>query len=449
MTTNTTIQTKRPEIKIPPPGPKAKAMIARDHSVTSPSYIKEYPLVVERGEGSFVYDVDGNSYLDFMAGIAVTSTGHSHPKVVKAIQDAAAKFLHICGTDFYYESMVTLCEKLSKSVPGMGETKVFLTNSGTEAVDGAIKLARYHTRRTKIIAFKGAFHGRTMGAITLNSSKTSQRAHFGPLVPEVYHVPYSNPYRCAYKNEKSWCEQNCVCANKLEDDWFTSHFLPEEVAAIFVEPIQGEGGYIMPSIKFLKDLRRICDQHGIMLVFDEIQSGIGRTGKMFAAETLGVTPDVILTAKGIASGMPIGAIVAKTSVMTWGRGSHGSTYGGNPVCCAAANATLEIVEEHLTHVQTVGKSMMEGLKTLQKKHKSIGDLRGVGLMIGCEFITADGSPAAEYVGKLEQLAFRKGLLLLSCGKSTIRFAPPLVITEGEVKVGLEILDQCLTELGTP
>ena len=447
MSSTTSQITKRPEIKTPPPGPKAKALIDRDHSVTSPSYIKEYPLVMERGEGSFVYDVDGNSYLDFMAGIAVTSTGHSHPKVVKAIQDAAAKFLHICGTDFYYEPMVTLCETLAKSVPGMGPCKVFLTNSGTEAVDGAIKLARYHTRRTKIIAFKGAFHGRTMGAITLNSSKPSQKAHFGPLLPEVYHVPYSNPYRCAYKNEKSWCEQNCVCANKIEDDWFTSHFLPEEVAAIFVEPIQGEGGYVMPSIKFLKDLRRMCDQHGIVLVFDEIQSGIGRTGKMFAAETLGVIPDVILTAKGIASGMPIGGIIAKTSVMTWGRGTHGSTYGGNPVCCAAANATLEIVTEHLTHVQKVGTSMMNGLKELQKKHKSIGDLRGVGLMIGCEFIKADGSPATDYVGKLEQMAFRKGLLLLSCGKSTIRFAPPLVITEGEVKVGLEILDQCLTELG--
>lgn len=443
------MQTTRPQIKTPPPGPKAQAMIERDHAVTSPSYIKEYPLVVERGEGSFVYDVDGNSYLDFMAGIAVTSTGHAHPKVVKAIQDAAAKFLHICGTDFYYESMVTLCERLAKSVPAMGPSKVFLTNSGTEAVEGAIKLARYHTRRTKIIAFKGAFHGRTMGAITLNSSKPTQKAYFGPLLPEIYHLPYSNPYRCSYKNEKQWCQQNCVCATKLEDEWFTSHFAPDEVAAVIVEPIQGEGGYIMPSTKFLKDLRAICDKHKIVLIFDEIQSGIGRTGDLFAATTLGVTPDIILSAKGIASGMPIGAIIAKTSVMTWGRGTHGSTYGGNPVCCAAANATLDIVGEHLEHVRKVGTVFMDELKKLQTKHKSIGDLRGVGLMIGCEFVKKDGSPAAEYVGKLEQLAFRKGLLLLSCGKSTIRFAPPLVITADEVKVGLEILDQCLTELGEP
>jgi 4-aminobutyrate aminotransferase len=440
---------RRPQLNTPLPGPKAAALIARDHAVTSPSYIKEYPLVMESGEGSWVKDVDGNTFLDFMAGIAVTSTGHAHPKVVKAIQDSAAKFLHICGTDFYYETMVTLCEKLSKAVPAMGETKVFLTNSGTEAVEGAIKLARYHTRRTKIIAFRGAFHGRTMGAITLNSSKPTQKAYFGPLLPEIYHLPYSSPYRCAYKNEKSWCEQNCVCANKIEEDWFTSHFSPDEVAAIFVEPIQGEGGYIMPSLKFLRDLRDLCTRHGIMLVFDEIQSGIGRTGDMFAATTLGVTPDILLSAKGIASGMPIGAIIAKTSVMTWGRGTHGSTYGGNPVCCAAANATIEIVEEKLQHVRTVGAYMMKGLKELQKKHKSIGDLRGVGLMIGCEFIKADGSPASDYVGKLEQLAFRKGLLLLSCGKSTIRFAPPLVITEGEIKVGLEILDTCLAELGNP
>ena len=439
----------RPLIKVAPPGPKAKVLIERDHAVTSPSYIKEYPLVVEGGQGSFVIDVDGNSYLDFMAGIAVTSTGHAHPKVVKAIQDAAAKFLHICGTDFYYESMVTLCEKLSHSVPGMGPTKVFLTNSGTESIEGAIKLARHHTKRSKIIAFKGAFHGRTMGAITLNASKVTQKAHFGPLLPDVYHLPYSNPFHCAYKHEKSWCENNCECANKLEEDLFATSFSPNEVAAIFVEPIQGEGGYVMPALKFLKDLRAICDKHGIMLVFDEVQSGIGRTGRMFAAETLGVTPDIILSAKGIASGMPIGAIIAKTSVMTWGRGTHGSTYGGNPVCCAAANATIEIIEETLPHVRKVGEFFLSELAKMQKKHSVIADVRGVGLMIGAEFLKKDGSPAADYVGALEQLAFRKGLLLLSCGKSTIRFAPPLIITEAEIKVGLEILDQCLTELGTP
>lgn len=440
---------QRPLITAPPPGPKAKALIARDTSVTSPSYIKEYPLVIERGDGVWVTDVDGNRYLDFMAGIAVASTGYSHPKVVAAIQEAAGKFLHICGTDFYYESMIALCERLSTAVPGMGKSKVFLTNSGTEAVEGAIKLARYHTRRQKLIAFKGAFHGRTMGAISLNSSKPGQRAHFGPLLPGVEHIPYSYPYRCSYNHKAEWCQVNCECATKLETDWFLSHFLPDEVAAIFVEPIQGEGGYVMPAPKFLKDLRRICDQHGILLIFDEVQSGIGRTGQMFAAETLGVAPDILLTAKGIASGMPIGAIIARESVMTWPRGTHGSTYGGNPVCCAAANATWDVIQPLLPQIRETGKLLFDGLTTLQKKFPFIGDIRGTGLMIGAEFIHTDKRPASDYVGKLEQLAFRKGLLLLSCGKSTIRFAPPLVITEAEIKVGLEILEQCLTELGAP
>ncbi|MBY0370585.1 acetyl ornithine aminotransferase family protein [bacterium] len=437
----------RPEIKVAPPGPKAKALIERDAKVTSPSYIKEYPLAVERGEGSFVYDADGNRYLDFMAGIAVTSTGHSHPKVVKAIQDAAAKFLHICGTDFYYETMVQLCERLAGYVPEMGPKKVFLTNSGTEAVEGAIKLARYHTRRDKIIAFKGAFHGRTMGAISLNASKVKQRAFFGPLLPGIFHVPYSNPFRCPHKHEKAFCEKSCECATHLETDWFPSHTDPKEVAAIFVEPILGEGGYVIPAPKFLKDLRRICDENGILLVFDEVQSGVGRTGDMFAAETLKVAPDIFLSAKGLGSGMPIGAIVAKEKVMSWPRGTHGSTYGGNPVCCAAAVATLDVIEPLLPQIRQVGAGMVEGLKALQKKHPVIGDIRGVGLMIGAEFIDpVTKKPAEALVGELEQLAFRKGLLLLSCGQSTIRFAPPLVITAQEVKVGLEILDQCLTEL---
>jgi 4-aminobutyrate aminotransferase len=422
-------------------------MIDRDKRVTSPSYIKEYPLAVVSGQGSFVDDADGNRYLDFMAGIAVTSTGHAHPKVVAAVQEAAGKFLHICGTDFYYESFVQLCERLAGYVPQMGPKKVFLTNSGTEAVEGAIKLARYHTRREKIIAFKGAFHGRTMGAISLNASKVAQRAFFGPLVPGVIHVPYSNPFRCPHKHPQSWCQTNCECATHLETDWFPSHTDPREVAAIFVEPILGEGGYVIPAPKFLKDLRKMCDQHGILLVFDEVQCGVGRTGDMFAAETFGVAPDIFLSAKGLGSGMPIGAIVAKESVMSWPRGSHGSTYGGNPVCCAAAVATLDVIEPLLPQIKTVGAGMVEGLKTLQKKHPVIADIRGVGLMIGAEFLDPKtGKPATELVGQLEQLAFREGLLLLSCGQSTIRFAPPLVITSEEVKIGLEILDKCLTKL---
>lgn len=430
-----------------PPGPRARAIIERDGRVASPSYIKEYPLVVDRANGVWVHDVDGNSYLDFMAGIAVVSTGHAHPMVVQAIQKASEKFLHICSTDFYYESFVALCEKLASYIPEMGAKKVFLTNSGTEAIDGAIKLVRYHTKRNQIIAFKGAFHGRTMGAISLNSSKANQRAFFGPLVSGVLHVPFSYPYRCAYGKEKQSCEILCECATRLETDWFGQHLDPREVAAIFVEPIQGEGGYIFPAPNFLKDLRRICDEHGIVLVFDECQSGVGRTGSMFAAEYFGVVPDVFLVAKGLGSGMPIGAIVAKQSVMTWPRGSHGSTFGGNPVCSAAALATLEIVEGLLWQVQDNGRHLIRGLSVLQEKYSVIGDVRGAGLMVGAEFVEPETRrPKREFVARLLQLAFSKGLLLLSCGQSVIRFAPPLIISKPEIDVGLEILDECLKEL---
>ena len=430
-----------PEIRVPPPGPKAKEIIALDHKYSSPSYIKEYPLVVERGEGPWVIDVDGNRFLDFMAGIAVNSTGHAHPKVVQAIKDSAEKFLHICGTDFYYDGFSKLCERLGNYLPKMGPKKVFLTNSGTEAIEGALKLVRHHTRRQYVIAFKGGFHGRSYGAISLNSSKVGQRAFFGPLVPGVIHIPYANPYRTAPG-------QNAEDAAKvLEKDWFVNHVDPREVAAVFIEPILGEGGYVIPPKAFLQDLRRICDEHGIVLVYDEVQSGIGRTGHMFAADYFDVYPDVVLTAKGIASGMPIGAIIAKEKVMTWPRGSHGSTYGGNPVCCAAALATLDIIEGLLPQIRDVGEHMLTGIRALQKKHPTIGDVRGTGLMIGAEFVDPKTKePAGQYVGDLEQLAFSKGLLLLSCGKSTIRFAPPLVLSKQEVDVGLDILGKCLVEL---
>lgn len=435
-----------PRIVVAPPGPKAQAIIAQDKAFASPSYIKEYPLVVDHGHGPWLYDVDGNRFLDFMAGIAVNATGHAHPQVVQAIKDQAEKFLHICGTDFYYDTFSKLCARLGGYLPQMGPKKVFLTNSGTEAIEGALKLVRYHTRRQYVFAFKGAFHGRTIGAISLNSSKVGQRAFFGPLVPGILHLPYANPYRCTKKQGGADCA-TCDCANVLEDEWFKSHVDPREVAAVFIEPILGEGGYVLPPRKFLADLRALCDKHGILLVYDEVQSGIGRTGQMFAADHFGVMPDVLLTAKGLGSGMPIGAIIAKESVMTWPRGSHGSTFGGNPVCCAAALATLDVVEGLLPHVRATGEVMLQGLRALQERHPVLGDVRGVGLMIGAEFIDPQtGAPAAEYVGELEQLAFRKGLLLLSCGRSTIRFAPPLVLSAHEVEVGLRVLEECLTEL---
>lgn len=435
-------ETLTPEIRIAPPGPKAQAIIDRDRAHSSPSYIKEYPLVIDRGEGPWVYDVDGNRYLDLMAGIATNSTGHAHPKVVAAIQEAASKFLHICGTDFYYASFADLCARLANLVPGMGPKKVFLTNSGSECLDGALKLVRAHTGRSAVIAFRGAFHGRTMAAISLNASKVKYRKHFGPLMNGVYHVDYppSAPHRTGDDDDGR------AYARVIETELFERFVAPDEVAAIMIEPILGEGGYIPPPKAFLQELRRICDDHGILLVFDEVQSGVGRTGSMYACEHYGVYPDVLLSAKGIASGMPIGAIIARESVMTWGRGSHGSTYGGNPVCCSAALATIDIIEGLLPQITETGEHLMAGLRRLGEKYPVLADVRGVGLMVGAEFLAPDGSPAGDFVGDLEQLAFRKGLLLLGCGKSTIRFAPPLVLTAAEVDVALPILDACFAEL---
>jgi len=427
-----------PRLLVPPPGPKAKAIIARDGAYASPSYIKEYPLVPNGGRGAMIEDVDGNRYIDWMAGIAVSSTGYNHPKVVAAVKDAAGKFLHVCGTDFYYAGFSDLVEKLAKSVKGKEKRRVFLTNSGTEAVEGAIKMARHHTKRHALVSFHGAFHGRSYAAMTLSSSKVKYRKGFGPLLPGVYHLPFHNPYR----NTLEECVQ---AAHQL----FETQVSPEEIAAVIMEPMQGEGGYALPSKEFLQFWRAICSEYGIVLIYDEIQTGVGRTGKMWAADHYGVEPDVILTAKGLGSGLPIGAIVAKESVMTWPRGSHGSTFGGNPVACAAALATLELVEDGLAgNAVKMGERLLAGLKKLQAKHDRIGDVRGVGLFIGVEFVTdrKTKEPAAELVGKLEQLAFAKGLLLLGCGKSTIRVAPPLVLDEYDVDKGLEILDECLTEL---
>ncbi|MBI4346439.1 MAG: acetyl ornithine aminotransferase family protein [Elusimicrobia bacterium] len=425
-----------PRIAVAPPGPKAKRIIAKDKEWSSPSYIKEYPLVAAGGRGAMVEDVDGNRYIDWMAGIAVSSTGYAHPKVTAAVQEAAGKFLHICGTDFYYEAMADLCERLGKLAPGKGKHRVFLTNSGTEAVEGAVKLARSHTKRPYVIAFQGAFHGRSYAAITLSASKVKYKAGFGPLLPGVVHLPFDDPYRAPFDPREI-------------DRVFRQIVSPGEVAAVILEPIQGEGGYVMPRPEFLRMWRKLCDEHGMLLIFDEIQSGVGRTGKMWAAEHFGVEPDVLLTAKGLGSGMPIGAIVAREDVMTWPRGSHGTTFGGNPVCCAAALATLDLVENGLAdNAAKVGARLQAGLRKLMLRHESIGDVRGVGLMIGVDFVKdrATKEPDHELVVELEQLAFSKGLLLLSCGKSVIRVAPPLVLTEYDADKGLEILDECLTEL---
>ncbi|HEX6616372.1 MAG TPA: acetyl ornithine aminotransferase family protein [Gemmatimonadales bacterium] len=436
-----------PQILTPPPGPRARAVVERDEAWASNAYIKEYPLVVARGEGMMVEDVDGNRFLDFMAGIAVAATGYSHPKVVAAVKDAADRFMHICGSDFYYEGMAALCERLARVAPGPSKKRVFLTNSGTEATEGAIKLARYATRRTAIIAFRGAFHGRTTGAVSLTSSKARQHAGFGPLLPDVHHVPYAYRYRCPWCADRPACTRACLGA--LEDDLFARHLDPHDVAAIFVEPVQGEGGYVVPPPGWLGDLRALCDKYGILLVADEVQSGVGRTGKMWACDHEGVEPDILLTAKGLGSGMPIGAMVAKESISTWESGSHGSTFGGNPVCCAAAIATLDLVEGGLmANAAAMGERLKAGMCRLADRHACIGDVRGLGLMVGVEFVhdRATRAPAPAWVHDLVQNAFRRGLLLLGAGKSSLRLAPPLIVDAEDVDIALEMIDTGLGEL---
>ena len=437
---------KAPNIKTPLPGPKARAIVARDEKVTAPAYGRVYPLVVKQGRGCVIEDVDGNLFLDFMAGIAVASTGHSHPRVVQAIEAQARKFLHICGSDFYYEPMAELAETLGRLAPGKGGKRVFFTNSGTETVEAAFKLARYHTRRQHVIAFHGAFHGRSMGSLSLTASRSSHRAHFAPFVPGVRHVPYGFCHRCPYQLTYGSCGIECV--RVFEKIVFRYDVRPEEVAAIFVEPIQGEGGYIVPPPEYLPMLQELCAKYGILLVVDEIQSGFGRTGRMFACEHWGVEPDILCTAKGIASGMPIGAMIAREEINTWTRGTHGSTFGGNPVACAAALATIAVIEDGLIdNAATMGALLKEKLTALQQRHDAIGDVRGLGLMIGVDFERCDGSraPDEKLRDRVMRTCFEKGLLLLSCGESTLRFCPPLIVTQEDVATAVNLFDAAVGE----
>jgi len=432
---------KVPHIKTELPGPKAKAIVDRDERYSAPAYGRVYPLVVKEGRGCVIEDVDGNLFLDFMAGIAVASTGHSHPKVVRAIEEQARKFLHICGSDFYYEPMANLVEKLAALAPGAGAKKVFLTNSGTEAIEAAFKLARYHTKRQHVIAFHGAFHGRTLGALSLTASRATHRAHFGPLIPGVHHVPYGFCKRCAYHLSYGSCGIECV--NYIERVLFRHEVPSEEVAAIFVEPMQGEGGYIVPPAEYLPMLQDLCRRHGILLVADEIQSGFGRTGKMFACEYSGIEPDILCVAKGIASGMPIGEMIARAEISTWPASAHGSTFGGNPVACAAALATIAVIEDGLVkNAAEMGGYLKAKLEELKVKHKAIGEVRGLGLMLGVEFVV-DQKPDAKLRDRVMQTCFEKGLLVLSCGESTLRFCPPLIVTPKQVDVASMIFDEAV------
>jgi 4-aminobutyrate aminotransferase len=412
-----------PWIETPPPGPNAKLLISRDRQWSSPSYGRYYPLVARRASGSVVEDVDGNRFLDFAAGIAVCSTGHCHPKVVEAIKKQAGNLIHACGSIFYYPPMVELMEKLAAIIPGKEEKRVFLANSGTEATEGAIKLARYHTRRPWIISFHGAFHGRTTGALAITCSKAVQQAGFGPLLPAVAHVPHGDV--------------------EAIEHLFACKMAPTDVAAIFVEVIQGEGGYQVPETEFLPRLRSLCDKHGILLVCDEIQSGMGRTGKWFAFEHFGIVPDIILIAKGIASGMPLGAIVARSEVCTWKPGSHASTFGGNPVCCAAALATIELIEGGLmANAAKLGERMRLKLHEIASRRKCVENVRGLGLMNAVDVVSARTGKASPQLRKrvLEE-AFSRGLLLLGCGESSIRICPPLCLNETQLDVGLQLLDE--------
>ena len=427
------------------PGPKAKGYIVRDDEVISPSYTRFYPFVMDHGQGSFAWDVDGNRYVDFCAGVAVTATGHCHPEVVRAIQEQAAKFIHMAGTDFYYGVQIELAEKLISIVPGSQAKRLFFTNSGTEAIEAAIKLARYYTRRPRMIAFLGSFHGRTMGALSLTASKVVHKKGFGPLVPGVTHVPYGYCYRCSYNLEYPACDVACV---KFIEELFEKALHPEEVAAIFVEPIEGEGGYVVPPPLFHVRLRELADRYGILLVDDEIQTGVGRTGKWFAIEHWGVVPDIIAISKGIASGMPIGAMVARKELMTWPPGAHGNTFGGNPICCAAALATIKLIEGGLMeNAAKMGQYMLDRAKAMEADHPTIGDVRGKGLMIGIELVEDKESkkPARALRDELLHRAFKKGLLILGCGASTIRLMPALTIDRQTVDEGLAIFEEALTE----
>jgi 4-aminobutyrate aminotransferase len=428
------------------PGPKAREIISRDQAVLSPSYTRCYPLVIKRGEGAVVEDVDGNRFLDFNAGIAVVAAGHSHPRVVESIQQQAAQFLHMSGTDFYYESMVQLAEKLAALTPGGVPRRVYFGNSGAEAIEAALKLARYHSGRDQFIAFLGGFHGRTMGALSLTGSKVTQRRRFHPSLP-VQHIPYAYCYRCAYKKEPSTCDVECV--KVIEDRLFKTILPAEEVAAIVVEPVQGEGGYLVPPAKFHHELRRIADQYGILLIHDEVQSGMGRTGRMFASEHFGVTPDIVTLAKGIASGMPLCATVARAEVMNWTPGAHASTFGGNPVSIASALTTIELLEESLiANAAEVGTYMLDRMRDWPRRFQHVGDVRGLGLMIGIELVydqeTKERAP--ELRDRLEMMAFERGLLILGCGPNSIRLCPPLVINRDQADYALDTLEQCLQAL---
>jgi 4-aminobutyrate aminotransferase len=439
-----------PDIRTSLPGPKAAAIIARDNQYVSPSYTRDYPFVMARGEGAIVEDVDGNVFLDCAAGIAVNGTGHSHPDVVQAITEQAKKYLHMSGTDFYYEPQVQLAEAIAGIVPvggGTGKVRSFFSNSGAEAVEAALKLARYSTRRINIIAFLGSFHGRTLGALAATSSRAIQRRGFGPMMPGVYHAPYANCYRCPVGLKPESCQAECL--GYLEDQILIHLVSPDEVAAVLVEPIQGEGGYVVPAPQFHERLRALTKTHGMLLIADEVQSGMGRTGRMFACEHFGLDVDIITIAKGIASGLPLGITASRAEIMTWPPGAHASTFGGNPVSAASALATIKILKDGLVkNAEVVGAHLLGRLRELMGKHQIIGDVRGKGLMIGVELVRdrVTKERATTERDRLVHEMFKRGVLILGAGRNAIRFAPPLVLSKDQADVVVSLFDESLASL---
>lgn len=438
---------KTPYIKTKLPGPKGKRLISDDERYVSQSYTRVFPTVIDHAKGALIYDVDGNSFIDFHTGIGVCSTGNTHPEIVKAIKQQTEKAIHIATADFYHELVGKLAKKLAEITPGTKNKRTFFTNSGAESIECAIKLARYNKKRPRMIAFIGAFHGRTMGALSLTCSKLNQRRYFAPLLPEVTHIPYAYCYRCAYHLTYPRCDMACV---KFLDEVILQKVAPaEEVSAIFVEPIQGEGGYIVPPREFHPMLKKIAEKYDILLVMDEIQSGMGRTGKMLAIEHWGVVPDIITLAKALASGMPLGACVAPKELMSWEPGAHSTTFGGNPISCASALATIKLLEGGLVkNAEKMGKFILKRLKVIRDKSRIIGDVRGIGLMIGIELVKSKKSrePAPEYANRLAQECFRNGLMILECGPNSVRFIPPLTIDEETADIGLKIFEKSLARV---
>lgn len=439
---------KYPKIVVTPPGPKARKLVKEDERLISPSFGRFYPLVVESGNGCIVKDVDGNEYIDFNSGLVCLNVGHNHPKVITAIKNQCDRFLHYSNTDFYYDQVVNTAERLTEITPGSFEKKVYFGNSGAEAIEASVKLAKWHTRRQLFLGFIGAFHGRTIGALSLTASKPTQRRYFSPLMPGVTHVPYPYCYRCPFKLAHPECHYWCV--DFIDEQVLQKYVPPEDVAAIVFEPIQGEGGYVVPPPEYFQKLKKLADKYGLLLIDDEVQSGMGRTGKWFAIEHWDIEPDIVCTSKALASGLPLGAAVSRASIMDWVPGSHATTFGGNPLACVAAMAVIDAIKEEklLENAAKQGSYIMKRLGELKEQCEIVGDIRGKGLMIGMEIVEDKKSKklAPQKVSEIMIRSWKRGINVISCGASAIRIAPPLIITRELVDAAMDIIEDVTREV---